>query len=164
MRFHGERIRAGHLVIMGFRRAAMVGGLLCLGATGAAAQKLTLSGSPAAMNITTAVAGANPTAVTNAVTTYTVRTNAITSPKKITVALNTAMPAGMTVTVTLVAPTGATSSGAVALDATARDVVINITNTANQTKSITYVISATPAAGVVTSTTRTVTFTLATYP
>jgi hypothetical protein len=70
----------------------------------------------------------------------------------------------MTLTVTMTAPTGATSMGAVTLDATARDLVGNITNTANETEQITYVLSATAAAGVVTAQSRTVTFTIASWP
>lgn len=148
----------------GLRQAALVGGLLCLGSHVGLAQTLTVSGSPAAMKITTATAGLAPNSITNAVTTYKVKTNNATKPKKITAALNSVMPVGMTLKITLVAPAGATSDGTVTLDATARELVGNITNTVNATNSITYVISATPAAGVVTSQTRTVTFTLATWP
>jgi hypothetical protein len=117
------------------------------------------------MKITTATAGLPPNSITNAITTYTVKTNKATKPKKITAQLNSAMPVGMTLTITLVAPSSpATSDGTVTLDATARELVGDITNTTVQTKGITYVISATAAAGVVTSQTRTVTFTLVSWP
>jgi hypothetical protein len=149
----------------GLRQAALVGGLLCLGSHAARGQTLTVSGSPAAMKITTATAGLPPNSITNAITTYTVKTNKATKPKKITAQLNSAMPVGMTLTITLVAPSSpATSDGTVTLDATARELVGDITNTTVQTKGITYVISATAAAGVVTSQTRTVTFTLVSWP
>lgn len=114
------------------------------------------------MRINTAVAGSQPTSVTNAVTTYNVRVNK-TSNKKITAGLNTNMPANVTLTVTLSAPPGATSLGAITLTTTAQDAVVNITNV-NVTQSITYQLSATVAAGVIPSSTRTVTFTLLDYP
>jgi hypothetical protein len=74
------------------------------------------------------------------------------------------MPPGVTLTVNLTAPTGATSNGAVTLDATARDLVGNITNLIASTQTLTYVLSATPAAGVVLPSSRIVTFTLTNWP
>lgn len=147
--------------------AALLGGMLCFGnRVGAqAANTITVSGSPAAMTIMTAAApGSAPTSVTNTVTTYTVKAKKATLPQKITAQLNSVMPAGVTLTLSLVAPTGATSDGVVTLDATAREVVGNITNTTNQTRSITYVLSATVLAGVITTQSRTVTFTLIDWP
>ena len=144
-----------------------MGGLLCLGAgvaTAQAANTVSVSGSPAAMMITTATAGFAPNSITNVVTTYTARAKLANTPQKITGALNAAMPVGMTLAVTLAATTGATSNGAVTLDATTRDLVGNITNTTTQTRGITYVLSATPAAGVVLSQSRTVTFTITAWP
>jgi hypothetical protein len=145
-------------------RAVCVVGLLGLGWQGAGAQTLKVSGSPSAMKITAAVAGLPPTPATNTVTTYTAKAKKATKPLQITAQLNTVMPAGMTLTMNMVPTTGATSQGDVPLDATARAILVNITNTTNQTKAITYVLSATPAAGVVTSRTRTVTLTLTAYP
>jgi hypothetical protein len=138
----------------------LVGGL----AGAQAANTITVSGSPAAMKVTTATAGFAPDAITNAVTTYTAKAKKATNPQKITGALNAVMPVGMTLTINLVPTTGATSDGTVTLDATTRELVGNITNTSNETHGITYVISATPAAGVVLSQTRTVTFTITTWP
>jgi hypothetical protein len=129
----------------------------------AGAQSLSVSGSPPTLKIRSATAGLAPNAVTNATTTYTI---AIPSGalRKITARLNSAMPAGVTLTAALAAPPGATSSGAVALDATARTVVNNIPNMGATTRSITYVLTATAAAGVVTVRSRTVTFTVALAP
>ena len=56
------------------------------------------------------------------------------------------------------------SSGAVALDVTTRDMVTNITTVFNSTQTITYVLSATVAAGVIPIQTRTVTITVLNYP
>jgi hypothetical protein len=151
---------AGSLI----RQAALVGGLLALGAIGARAQTLTVSGSPALMRVNTAVAGLPPTSVTSGATTYNIAAKKKTTPLKVTGRLSAAMPPGVTLTVTLTAPTGATSNGAVTLDATTRDLVGNITNTAVEIESITYTLSATAAAGVVTAQSRTVTFTLVAWP
>jgi hypothetical protein len=132
-------------------------------ARGASAQSLTVSGSPPTLRIQTATAGLAPNSVTNATTTYTISIPS-GAPRKITARLNSAMPAGVTLTATLAAPAGATSSGPVALDATARTVVNNIPNTGATTRSITYRLSATAAAGVITVRSRTVTFTVALAP
>jgi hypothetical protein len=146
-----------------FRQAAIVGGLLCFGGltAGAQATQLSVSASPAAMKITTATAGFPPNSASDISTTYSCKTN---GTKKITGQLSSVMPPGMTLTITLVAVPGATSQGAVPLDATARDLVISITNNQSQTAGITYVLSATAAAGVVTSQSRIVTFTIVNYP
>ena len=138
--------------------AALVGA-----ARGTGAQSLSVSGSPPTLKIQAATAGLAPNSVSNATTTYTI---AIPSgaARKITAQLNSAMPAGVTLTASLAAPAGATSAGAVALDATARTVVNNIPHVGATTRSITYVLSATAAAGVVTVRSRTVTFTIALAP
>ena len=146
------------------RQAAMVGGLLCFCALGLGAQTLSVSGSPGAMVINTAIAGQPPTNDTDAGTTYTVRAQNKNKPLKITARLNSAMPPGVSLTINLLAPTGGISNGAVTLDATDRELVGSIDNTNAQTRSITYTLSATPAAGVVTPQSRTVTFTLTAWP
>ena len=144
------------------RLAALVSGLLCFGRI-ASGQALTILTSPSAMTINTAVAGLPPTDRTSNVTNYII-TGKKNRAYKITGRLSAVMPPGVSLTVTLTAPTGATSSGPVTLDATARDLVGNITNTVAETQQITYVLSATPAAGVVTAQSRTVTFTIAAWP
>ena len=151
------------------RQAALMGGLLCsvLGfaaVPGTAA--LSVSGSPvSAMKITTATPGFPPNSATDATTTYSVNAKNGVTPLKIVASLSSVMPPGMTLTVALVAPSlPATSNGAVALDATQRQVVGDITNSISQTNTITYTLSATVAAGVVTSQSRIVTFTLLSWP
>jgi hypothetical protein len=141
------------------RQAAIIGGLLCFGGI-ARAQTFTITGgNPAAMIINTAIPGQPPTGKT------TPAINVSIGGKngrvyKVTASLNSIMPPGVTLTVTITAPTGATALGPVTLDATTRDVVSNIINKTAETKTITYSLSATAAAGVVTSQSRTVTFTL----
>jgi hypothetical protein len=130
----------------------------------AIAQSLTVSGSPGLLRVNAAVAGNAPTAVSNNSTSYTTRTTGGSGAKKITARLSSNMPAGTTLTITMAATTGATSLGAITLNTTTQDVVQNITNTTNQTRAITYNLTATAAAGVINSTPRTVTLTLTNYP
>lgn len=146
------------------RQAAIIGGLSCLGAFAAKAQTLSVSGSPAALVINTAIAGQPPTTDGDNTTTYTVKAQNKNRPLKITGRLNTAMPPGVTLTINMLAPTGATSNGTVTLDATARDLVGEIDNTNAQTRGISYTLSATAAAGVVPPQSRTVTLTLTAWP
>lgn len=146
------------------RQAALASGLLCLGATAAFAQSLTVSGSPGTLVINTAIAGLPPTDDADATRTYTVKAQNKKKALKIMAHLSAPMPPGVTLTIMMAAPTGATSNGPVTLDATARELVGNITNTNAQTAGITYTLSATAAAGVVTLQSRTVTLTLAAWP
>lgn len=125
---------------------------------------LSVSGSPAPFTITTAVAGTEPTPITNSVTTYYVRARHPAGARKITGQLDAPMPLGTTLTVQMVASPGATSLGAVSLDATVRDLVINIDREPGTSYGITYVFTATVAAGVVPTQIRTVTFTELAYP
>lgn len=122
-----------------------------------AINKISVSGSPAAMAINTAVAGSAPTSVTNAATTWAVTTNQTGS--KVTAAIDLAMPAGVTLSLLLVNPTGATSS-TVALGTIAADAVTTITKLNESAKTVTYTLAATSAAGVVASASRIVTLTM----
>ena len=145
------------------RQAVITGGLLCF-ASVAGAQTLSVSGSPGNLVINTAIAGQPPTSDNDATTTYTVKGLNKNSPLKITGRLNAAMPPGMTLTINMAPPGGAVSNGTVTLDATTRDLVGDITNSNAQTRSITYTLSATPAAGVVPPQSRTVTLTITAWP
>jgi hypothetical protein len=145
------------------RQAVIIGGLLCFAAI-ARGQTLSVSGSPANLVINTAIAGQPPTSDNDATTTYTVKALNKNNPLKITGRLNAAMPPGMTLTISLAPPGGAVSNGTVTLDATTRDLVGDITNSNAQTRSITYTLSATAAAGVVPPQSRTVTLTITAWP
>lgn len=146
-------------------RLLVLAALPLIASVGAAgAQTITVSGNPALLRISSAVAGSNPTSVTNAVTTYTVVTGAPNRTYAVSMQLNANMPAGVTLTATLAPPTGATSLGAIALDVTARQVVTGIPKNTNSTKSITYTLAATAAAGVIANSSRTVTLTIARFP
>lgn len=125
---------------------------------------LSVSGSPAAFTVTTAIAGLQPAGLSNNATTYFVKVKNSAGVKKITASLNSPMPVGTTLTLQMVAPSGATSLGAVGLDATARDVVVNISKQNGVTLGITYAFTATVAAGVLPVQNRTVTLSLVNFP
>lgn len=120
---------------------------------------ISLSGSPSAFTINSAVAGQQPTAVTNSSTTYSVTTTTVI--RVITGKINTAMPANTTLKVTLAAPTGATSLGAVTMTTTAQNLITGIPlATVSSGKTVTYNFSATVSAAQVANATRTLTLTV----
>ena len=121
-----------------------------------AINQIAFSGSPSLV-INTATAGSNPTGAT-AVATWAVTTNQ--TGAKITASIGSNMPAGLTLSVNVTAPAGATSAGSLALSTTAVDLVTSITKLAQGSMAVSYSLSATAAAGVVSSTTRTVTYTI----
>ena len=121
-----------------------------------AINQIAFSGSPSLL-INTATAGSAPTSAT-ANASWAVTTNQ--TGAKSTASLNSAMPAGLTLSVDLSAPGGATGAGSTALGTTAVDVVTGITKLAQGSLGATYKLDATAAAGVVSSTTRVVTYTI----
>ena len=121
-----------------------------------AINQISFAGSPSLV-VNTATAGSNPTSVTAAAT-WAVTTNQ--TGAKITASIGSAMPAGLTLSVNLTAPTGAASAGAQSLSTTSVDLVTGITKTAQSPLAVSYSLAATAAAGVVSSTTRTVTYTI----
>lgn len=122
-----------------------------------AINQIAFVGSPTLV-IVTAAAGAAPSSVTNATATWAVTTNQ--SGAKITASIPTVMPAGVTLSSSLTAPTGATSAGFKTLTTVAVDLVTGITKIAQGAMLVTYRLAATPAAGVVVSQSRTVTYTI----
>ncbi|MFI5231961.1 MAG: hypothetical protein ACHQSE_05545 [Gemmatimonadales bacterium] len=143
------------------RRAALLVGLAVWSGE-ARAQFFSVSGSPSTMKVTTAIPGFGLTPVTDASTKYTLFTF-LGGHHEITAQINTPTPAGVTLTVDLAAPSGATSAGPVVLGVAALPVVTNISN-GFSSNAITYELNATPAAGVVPAQSRTVTFTLVATP
>jgi hypothetical protein len=125
----------------------------------AAAQVFNVSsGSAGTLTVNTAVAGSQPASKTVSSTTYSLLTFGRT---RITARLNSPMPPGTTLYLTLAAPSGATNHGPVVLTTTAQDLVTNIPFlTSKSGLSITYEFEATAAAGVVPMQTRTITLTL----
>ena len=122
-----------------------------------AINQIAFTGSPSLV-INSAIAGNAPTDASDASAIWAVTTNQ--TGAKITASINSAMPAGLTLSVNLAAPAGASSAGAQSLSTTAVDLVTGITKAAQGALSVSYSLAATPAAGVVTSTTRTVTYTI----
>ena len=123
-----------------------------------AINQISVSAASVSLDINTAVAGSNPTSAASTGLTWAVTTNQ--SNAKITGILNSDMPSGLTLKANLGAPAGATSAGAKPLSSTSSDLVTGITQLAASALSLTYTLDATPTAGVVTSTSRTVTYTI----
>jgi hypothetical protein len=120
--------------------------------------ELSVSSATVSLTVSAATAGSAPTAASDSSTSYAITTNE--SSRKITGALNTAMPTGVSLSASLAAPVGATSAGPVALTGTAQDLVTGISTLNESGKTITYNLSATSAAGVVPSASKTVTLTV----
>jgi hypothetical protein len=148
-------------LLHGIANAAL---LLFVSGSAVGAQTVTVSGNPSLLRVSSAVAGSQPASVSSATTTYTVTTPSANRTYKITAQLNSPMPVGTTLQITLASPPGGTSLGAVTLDGTARDVLTGVRKNLNSTQSITYAFSATTAAGVVPSTSRLVTLTIVQVP
>ena len=122
-----------------------------------AINQIAVTGTPSLL-INTAVAGNAPTSATSSGNTWSVTTNQ--SGAKITASIASAMPAGLTLSANLGAPSGATSAGLKALGTTAVDMVTGITKLNASAMSLTYQLDATALAGVVASGTRVVTYTI----
>ncbi|MEX2178914.1 MAG: hypothetical protein WD801_09405 [Gemmatimonadaceae bacterium] len=121
-----------------------------------AINQIAFTGSPSLV-INSATAGSAPASAT-ASGSWAITTNQ--SNAKITASINSAMPSGVTLTANLAAPAGASSAGATTLGTTAVDVVTSLTQVAEGSLNVTYGLSATAAAGVVASQSRTVTYTI----
>jgi hypothetical protein len=149
------------------RYAWMPAVLLVLASRTSASQTISAPTNPTTLTITNAVAGSQPLSVTVPAVNYTATTpNPANRTYKITASLNSALPVGVTLTATMTAPAGGgASAGAVSLSTTAADLVTGIPRSlTNSPGTITYQLSATVAAGVVTSTSRIVTLTIVQFP
>ena len=122
-----------------------------------AINQIAFFGTPS-LAVSTAIAGAAPSSVTNATATWAVTTNQ--SGAKITASIPAIMPAGVTLSSSLAPPAGATSLGLRPLTTVAVDLVTTITKVAQGALLVTYKLDATPAAGVVASSSRIVTYTI----
>ena len=159
------------MIIKNARRSAVALALVAFAAASAQAQtanqtvtfavnainQIAFVGAPS-LTITTAVAGSAPTSATDATASWAVTTNQ--TGAKITANIASNMPAGLTLSSSLAAPTGATSAGFQALSTVAVDLVTVITKLAQGSLAVTYKLDATAAAGVVASGTRVVTYTI----
>jgi len=124
----------------------------------AAINEISITGAPTLV-VDSATAGSEPNDDTDATTTYAITTNE--TVKKITGVIEENMPANVTLKIALVAPSGGSSEGIKTLSTAPVDLVTSIETVADGAgNTITYTLSATVAAGVVTSDTRIVTLTL----
>ena len=123
-----------------------------------AINELSVSSPTVSLTVNAATAGSAPTEASDATTSYAITTNE--SARKITGSLNSDMPAGVVLSASLAAPTGAASVGAVDLSTADEDLVTGISKLNESGKTITYNLSATSAAGVVASASKTVTLTV----
>ncbi|HEU0054407.1 MAG TPA: hypothetical protein VFQ39_14565 [Longimicrobium sp.] len=145
---------AGILVFIGGRAQAQVTQDVTFEVT--AINEISFTGSPS-LTINSANAGGAPDSKsTNA--TYAVTTNE--TNRTITAELNNNMPTGVTLSVSLAAPAGASSAGAVQLSSAPQAVVTGISSVNASGLNVTYTLSATAAAGVVASDSRIVTYTI----
>lgn len=125
--------------------------------------KISTSGNPAALTVTSGTAGSNAlTSVSDNSTTYSITQN-YGNAVKITANLDAALSSGYTLNVNLASSKG-TSAGTVnisnATSGSAVNVVTAINRGADAGQTITYTFSALASAGMLSSTTRTVTLTL----
>jgi DNA-binding response OmpR family regulator len=158
-------------LLMKLSRTTIVCGLLVTAAVSASAQTATqtvsfqvdainlvgVAGTPNLI-VSAATPGSAPNSVTSAGETWAVTTNQ--TGAKITASLASNMPAGLTLSATMAAPAGATSAGLQPLSTTAVDMVTTITRLSSPGLSLSYKLDATAAAGVVSTTSRVVTFTI----
>lgn len=123
-----------------------------------AINQIGVTGSPS-LTVNTAVAGSAPTQVSSTGHTWAVTTNQ--TGAKITASIASDMPSGLTLQATLgVGATGATSTGAKTLSTVSQDLVTGLTKVNATGLSLSYTLDATAAAGVVSSASRVVTFTI----
>lgn len=124
-----------------------------------AAQAVTLSGDPGSLAIVTATAGAPLDPVSDATTTYTVT---ISAPgQEIVARLDAPLPNGVTLAITLTAPTGAVSIGEVTLSTVDQTVVGSIPAAGTYAGlAISYQLSAGTSAGPLATSARSVVFTV----
>ena len=125
-----------------------------------AINELSVTGNPGALIISTATAGFEPDFYIDNSTAYAISTNCGDNTKKITAAIDTDMPTGVTLMISLIAPAGATAPVEGVLSTSAVDVVTGIDAVASGGQQVIYKLTATASAGVVASASKTVTLTL----
>ncbi|MCK5644885.1 MAG: hypothetical protein KAJ19_29060 [Gammaproteobacteria bacterium] len=124
-----------------------------------AATNISVSGNPGTLNISFAIAGFEPFSETDATTTYDISNDG--STVKITGSLNSAVPANTQLLLSLAAPTGATSTGWQYLTTSPSNLVTSIGTLDESGLTITYRFFAPTSAGIIASSQRTVTLTVA---
>lgn len=120
--------------------------------------EISLSGT-VSLAINEAVAGENPKPASDDTTTYAITTNG--TNKKITAQIEEAMPAGLTLSISLANPTGEGVSDNVELSMVAADVITGISNVSSSGRTVTYTLNATAEAAVTADQAANVTLTIA---
>jgi hypothetical protein len=114
------------------------------------------------LTISTATPGGQPIGTTNNTGKYSV--TAVSGRVKVTAQLDTPLPSGVTLTITLAAPIGAVSMGGVTLNTTAQDVVRFVPIGDYSNLSVNLALSSSVGAGVVPFNTSHITLTLVDDP
>ena len=122
-----------------------------------AINRIGVSGTPS-LAVTMATAGSAPASAVSSENSFAVTTNQTNA--KITASLSAAMPPGLTLSVDLGAPPGASTAGRQPLGTTPVDLVTSISRVRASGLSLTYQRDAAPDAGVVSEDTRVVTYTI----
>lgn len=122
-----------------------------------AINQIAFTSTPVTLTISTATAGSDPLPATDGSSVWAITTNQTNT--KISASIPSAMPTGVTLSVLLGQPTGATST-ARDLGTASQDLVTGITMLKASLLSVTYTLSATAAAGVIASDSRVVTYTV----
>jgi hypothetical protein len=127
-----------------------------------AINELNIDGASVTLTVTGAstTAGAQPTSAA-ANTTYDITTN-VSNPahKKLTAAIDSDMPAGLTLTLDVTAPSTGTGAGSTTISHTAADVVTAISAVAESDIAMSFGMSANVSAGTVSTASKTLTLTL----
>jgi hypothetical protein len=123
-----------------------------------AINEISVNTNPGNLVVNSATAGSEPNEDTDNTTTWAITTNQTT--RKITGAIDSNMPANVTLEINLIAPTGGVSAGDVSLSTAAANLVNSIETVAESNLTITYTLSATVVAGVVAQAQKIVTLTL----
>jgi len=126
-----------------------------------AISRISVSGA-ASLQINTAVAGSAPTQATHTSSSYSITTNE--TNQKITGSLSSNVATGLTLQVSLAAPSGGTSAGYRPLSTEAVNLVTGITKLNESSRTISFTLDATAAAGVVPSSTHILTYTVTAGP
>ena len=155
-----KEVAAAFILFAGFSNAAMAqlaSANHTVNVEVAAISEIAITGN-ATLTINSATAGSDPDDATDNTASYAVTTNE--SAVKITAASSVNMASGVTLSVNAGAPAGASSAGSVSLSTTAADVVTGLGTVSQSGMTLGYTLAATAAAGQVSATAVTVTYTV----
>jgi hypothetical protein len=157
---HGEELSTPMIGTMG--KVWGVAMALLIMASALSAQTIAVSGDPAVLTVRSATAGLEPDPASEATTTYAVTT---TSPnQRIMARIDAPLPEGMTLTIRLAAPPGATSRGPVTMQTADQELVQIPTPGSYAGLAVSYTLTAVVRAGPVPSLGRGVTLTVTSEP